>query len=51
MAKRKGNQQPTTAVVRSYRRTRGAEAVELYEKTGRKLLPWQKKLLEATKED
>ena len=45
MANRKGNQQPTAAVVRPYRKSQGAEAAELYERTGRKLLPWQKKLL------
>ena len=42
---RTGNQTPTQSFVLPYRKSHWKEAVELYEKTGRKVLPWQKNLL------
>lgn len=43
--KKYGNQTPTKSVILDYDRTLGNEAVELYEKTGRKPYPWQEKLI------
>lgn len=51
---RYGRQTPTASVVRSHSGTKGKEAIELYEETGRKAQEWQKNLLEdimATGED
>ena len=42
---RTGNQTPTQSFVLPYRKSHWKEAVELYEKTGRKVLPWQKNLI------
>lgn len=47
MAKRYGNQTPTQSVILPYEDTLGAEALELYEKTGRKAYPWQANLVNA----
>lgn len=43
--KRLGRQTPTTARTLPYRKSRGAEAVELYEASGRTARKWQKLLL------
>lgn len=43
--KKYGSQTPTKSVILDYDRTLGNEAVELYEKTGRKPYPWQEKLI------
>lgn len=43
--KRLGRQTPTRSVVLRCRQSRGSEAVELYESTGRKARPWQKSLV------
>lgn len=43
--KRIGRQTPTNSFVLPYEKTLADEAVELYEKTGRKAMPWQKALL------
>lgn len=43
--KRLGRQTPTRSVILRYRQSRGADAVELYESTGRKARPWQKALV------
>lgn len=45
MAKRLGNQEPTKSVVLPFRKSRYKEAVELYQKTGRKTQKWQQNLL------
>lgn len=46
MAKpRKGSQTPTTSVVLPYSKSKGKEAIALYERTGNKLYPWQELLL------
>lgn len=42
---RKGNQTPTQAVKLPYRTTRGKDAAELYNRTGRKCQNWQKRQL------
>lgn len=42
---RKGRQTPTTSVVLPYSETRGAEAVKLYNSTGRTAQEWQQLLL------
>lgn len=42
---RKGRQTPTQCFFEPYTKTKGPEAVELYEKSGRKALPWQSLLL------
>lgn len=42
--KRLGRQTPTTSVVLPYTQTHGSEAIELYEKTGKKAMDWQKLL-------
>lgn len=44
--KRIGRQTPTKSFVLPYERSLSAEAVEIYERTGRKVLEWQKKLLQ-----
>lgn len=43
--KRLGRQTPTQSVLLSYAKTRGEEAIALYEKTGRKAQDWQKLLI------
>lgn len=43
--KKYGSQTPTKSVILDYDKTLGNEAVELYEKTGRKPYPWQEKLI------
>lgn len=45
MAERYGRQTPTNSVTLPYTMTRGPEAVELYEKTGRRAQDWQKLLI------
>ena len=45
MAIRKGNQEPTKSVLLNYKKSEGKEAIALYESTGNKLYPWQKKQL------
>jgi phage terminase large subunit-like protein len=42
MEARKGRQTPTTSVVLPYDRTLGQEAIDLYEKTGRTAMEWQR---------
>ncbi len=44
--KRIGRQTPTKSFVLPYERSLSAGAVEIYERTGRKVLEWQKKLLQ-----
>lgn len=43
--KRLGRQTPTQSVILPYTETHGKEAIELYEKTGRKAQDWQKLLI------
>lgn len=43
--KRLGRQTPTASVVLPYTQTHGQEAVDLYEKTGRKAMDWQRLLI------
>lgn len=43
--KRLGRQTPTQSVVLPYSNTHGQEAVDLYEKSGRKAMDWQKLLI------
>ncbi len=45
MADRKGSQEPTTKVVIPFESSRGSEAIELYEKTGREAQEWQKNMI------
>ena len=45
MEKRYGRQEPTTGFTLPYTKTRGQEAVDLYAKTGRTALDWQKTIL------
>ena len=45
MNERIGQQDPTTSIVLSYTDTDGELAVDLYEMTGRKAMPWQKSLI------
>lgn len=45
MEKRTGRQEPTLSRVLPYLKTEGGKAVELYEATGRKAMPWQAGLL------
>lgn len=40
-----GRQTPTQSVILSYKRTRGQEAIDLYNKGKHKMLPWQENLL------
>lgn len=42
--KKVGRQVPTTSKILPYRKSKGAEAVELYESTGRTARKWQKLL-------
>ena len=42
---RLGRQTPTTSVVLPYDETLGDEAIQLYEKTGRKAQEWQKLMI------
>lgn len=41
MEARKGRQTPTETVFLPYKHSKGEEAVKLYEKSGRELMPWQ----------
>lgn len=45
MNERIGQQDPTTSIVLPYTDTDGELAVDLYEMTGRKAMPWQKSLI------
>ena len=45
MEARIGRQTPTTSVILPYERTLGQEAIDLYEKTGRTALEWQRLLI------
>lgn len=45
MEARKGRQTPTISVVMPYKTTKGQEAVELYNQSTKKALPWQELLL------
>lgn len=47
MAKRKGNQKPTTSFVLKYvkKHSKGPEAVEIYYRTGQTAVKWQEGLL------
>lgn len=42
---RKGCQTPTQSVILPYSKTRGADAIELYAKTGRTAQPWQELII------
>lgn len=44
MAARKGRQTPTSAYTLPFRKSRGKEAVEAYERSGKKAIQWQKNL-------
>lgn len=44
MAKRKGRQKPTAAVIIPYKQSKGKEAIEIYKRTKRKPHEWQKLL-------
>ena len=43
--KRIGRQEPTQSYILPYEDTKGLEAVKIYNKTGRKALPWQEQLM------
>lgn len=45
MSRRKGRQTPTQSITIPYKHTRGMEAVDLYNQTGRKALEWQELLI------
>lgn len=45
MERRTGRQEPTYSVIKQYTQTEGAEAVKLYNLTGRTALPWQEALI------
>ncbi len=45
MGAKLGRQTPTSSVVLSYSKSKGKEAIELYERTGRKAQKWQSNLL------
>lgn len=45
MEAKQGRQTPTQSVVLPYEKTKGQEAIELYEKSGRKVLEWQKLII------
>lgn len=47
MEARTGRQDPTITVTLPYSKSRGQEAIELYNKTGRTMYPWQAKQLDA----
>lgn len=44
--KRYGNQNPTKSKFLEYEKSYGENAIQIYEKTNQKLLPWQKNLIE-----
>lgn len=44
MARKRGRQSPTTSVILPYKKSKGAEAIRLYEKSDRKAIKWQKDL-------
>lgn len=46
MAARRGNQEPTRSVVLAYKKTKGKEAVKLYNSTKRKAQTWQRRMIE-----
>lgn len=46
MAERYGRQTPTVSVVQPYSESRGKEAIELYETTGRRAQDWQKNMMD-----
>ena len=43
--KRLGRQTPTRSVILKYRQSRGGDAIDLYERTGRAARPWQKNMV------
>ncbi|MDD5986871.1 MAG: hypothetical protein PUC26_03480 [Eubacteriales bacterium] len=45
MADRIGRQTPTESFVLPYKKTDGKEAIEIYEKSGREAMDWQKLLV------
>ena len=45
MAAKKGRQSPTKSVILPYKKSKGNEAVKLYEESGRKAIKWQKDLV------
>lgn len=45
MAKKTGRQTPTHSVTLPFKKSKGAEAVRLYEQSGRKAIKWQKDLI------
>lgn len=45
MTEKIGNQKPTASFVLPYEQTKGNEAIELYEKCGRKAQEWQQLLI------
>lgn len=45
MEKKIGRQEPTTSIILAYTKTRGQEAVDLYELTGNKAHPWEQALV------
>ena len=46
MKERKGNQNPTQSVFLEYEKTKGQEAVNYYEESGREAYPWQVNILD-----
>lgn len=44
--KRYGRQTPTTSVVLSYQDSRGTEAIDIYNRSNKGVLPWQELMLE-----
>lgn len=44
MAGKKGRQSPTKSVILPYKKSNGAEAIKLYEQSGRKAIKWQQDL-------
>lgn len=47
MKKRFGNEKPTVWVTLPYRKTAGAEAIEIYNKSGKTALPWEELQIKA----
>src|SRR5690606_15602315 len=45
--KRIGSQTPTKSVILPYQRSRGKDAIKLYEKSGRKAFDWQRFVVDA----
>lgn len=45
MAAKQGRQSPTKSVILPYKQSRGKEAIDLYEGSGRKAIKWQKDLV------